>query len=217
LEEVAGSLAHEIKNPLAAIKGLVQLVTESPQSPRTPQRLEVLSREVARMESLVHDGLAVARPMHASTLEATSVELLLREVALAVEPHAIEHRVNVTIEPTSLRAIVDPRAMRAALVNLARNAIDASAPHSSITLRAQPQPRAIEIDVIDHGHGMPREVLDRIGAPFFTTRARGHGLGVLVARSVVERHGGSLQFESESGRGTRAVITVPHREASTEA
>ena len=106
----------------------------------------------------------------------------------------------------------DPRRLREALLNLLSNALEASPPGSRIEVRLSDVAGDSVIEVVDNGRGIPREDLPRVGTPFFTTRAGGTGLGVVITRSIAEQHGGRLELESVPGRGTRATILLPVRE-----
>jgi signal transduction histidine kinase len=103
----------------------------------------------------------------------------------------------------------DPRRLKEALLNLVANAIEATPPGGEVVVEVRPDGDATEIVVRDTGRGMPAETLTRIGTPFFTTRDDGTGLGVVLARSVIAQHGGSLRYESEPGKGTRVKVTLP--------
>jgi signal transduction histidine kinase len=109
----------------------------------------------------------------------------------------------------------DPRRIREVVVNLVANAIDATPPGGDVVVEVRRAGDAIEIAVRDTGHGMPQEMLRRLGTPFFTTRDDGTGLGIVLARSVVAQHGGSLRYDSEPGKGTTASITLPARHAAS--
>jgi two-component system, NtrC family, sensor histidine kinase HydH len=103
----------------------------------------------------------------------------------------------------------DPRRLKEALLNLVANSIEATPPGGEVVVEVRPAGDATEIVIRDTGRGMPAETLGRIGTPFFTTRDDGTGLGVVLARSVVAQHGGSLRYESEPGRGTRVTVALP--------
>lgn len=103
----------------------------------------------------------------------------------------------------------DPRRLTEALLNLVANAIEATPPGGEVVVEVRPAGDQAEIVVRDTGRGMPADTLKRIGTPFFTTRDDGTGLGVVLARSVIAQHGGSLRYESEPGRGTRVKVTLP--------
>ena len=103
----------------------------------------------------------------------------------------------------------DPRRLKEALINLVANAIEATPAGGEVAVEVWRADEEVEIVVRDTGRGMAAETLRRIGTPFFTTRDDGTGLGVVLARSVIAQHGGSLRYESEPGKGTRVSVTLP--------
>jgi signal transduction histidine kinase len=103
----------------------------------------------------------------------------------------------------------DPRRLREALLNLVANAIEATPSGGFVDVEVRRAAGEAEIVIRDTGRGMPAETLRRIGTPFFTTRDDGTGLGIVLARSVIAQHGGSLTYESEPGKGTRVLVAIP--------
>jgi signal transduction histidine kinase len=108
----------------------------------------------------------------------------------------------------------DPRRIREAILNLIANAIEATPRGGEVIVEVRAVDESVQVVVRDTGHGMPQDTLRRLGTPFFTTRDEGTGLGVVLARSVVAQHGGSLRYDSEPGRGTTASITLPARQVA---
>jgi two-component system sensor histidine kinase HydH len=103
----------------------------------------------------------------------------------------------------------DPRRLKEALLNLVVNAIEATPPGGEVAVEVRPAGEGAEIVIRDTGRGMAAETLRRIGTPFFTTREEGTGLGVVLARSVIAQHGGSLRYDSEPGKGTQVRVELP--------
>jgi signal transduction histidine kinase len=214
LESMGGSVAHELKNPLASVKGLVQLLARSASEKRAQERLAVVQSEVERMEGILQEYLSFARPLGALRRGEVDLGQLLEDVAGVVEARAQAAGVRVERRPTSARVRGDGRRLKEALLNLVLNAIEATPPGGRVELGAEPQGAGAVLTVRDTGRGMPAAVLARVGTPFFTTREAGTGLGVVLARTAVVQHGGRLEYESHPGEGTVARITLP---AATEA
>jgi signal transduction histidine kinase len=105
--------------------------------------------------------------------------------------------------------LADPRRLKEALLNLVANAIEATPPGGEVAVEVRPAREETEIVIRDTGRGMAAETLRRIGTPFFTTRDDGTGLGVVLARSMIAQHGGSLRYESAPGKGTSVRVTLP--------
>jgi signal transduction histidine kinase len=208
LEQMGSKLAHELKNPLTGVKALVQLGLRNPAEASSRERLEVVEREVTRMQEILQNHLSFTRPLQ--VVRPTRVDLgpLVSETLVVLSARADDARVRLYARgDATLEA--DPRRLKEALLNLVANAIEATPPGGEVEVDVRPAGDSTEIVVRDTGRGMPAETLKRIGTPFFTTRDDGTGLGVVLARSVIAQHGGSLRYESEPGRGTRVRVTLP--------
>jgi signal transduction histidine kinase len=208
MEQIGLKLSHELKNPLAAIKGLVQLSARSACDPDSAEQLRVVAAEVNRMENILKEYLSFSRPIEALQPKQVALGALADEVLSLMDARAatagvvLRRRGDAVIE-------ADPRRLKDALFNLVGNAVEASPNGGKVEVEIDEVERAARIAVRDTGRGMPPEVLLRLGTPFFTTREEGTGLGVVVARATFAQHGGSLEYSSEPGRGTTAVGTLP--------
>jgi signal transduction histidine kinase len=209
LEALAGGLAHELKNPLAAIKALSQLLARSQDTDRTTQRIGVLVSEIERMERILEEHLSFSRPLGELRRSAVDVGALVDEALSLFEGRASEAGVKLWRSGSGLKASADAGKLRDAIVNLVANALEATPRGGSVEVRLRASGDSASIEVVDSGRGMPPAVLQRIGTPFFTTRAGGTGLGVVMARGIAEQHGGSLAIESQAGRGTSARLSLP--------
>jgi signal transduction histidine kinase len=210
LERMSSHLSHELKNPLGAIKALVQLSARAERDPDIRARLEVVDGEVNRIQSILEGYLSFSRPLETLRPEPVALGPLVDEVLAILEGRAEGARVALRrIGDAEITA--DPRRLKEALLNLFANAIEATPPGGSVEARVDAAGAGARIEVRDTGRGMPPEVLARLGTPFFTTRERGTGLGVLLARGVFAQHGGKLEYASEPGHGTVATGTLPGR------
>ena len=208
LEALGAKVAHEIKNPLASVRALVELVAQGGTDERARKRLEVVLGEVERIEGILQDYLGFSRPLEALRREEVDVSRLLSDTAAVLEARARARGVTLEVAAEPLRARVDPRRLKEALFNLMANALEACEAGGRVEARAGRQEGAVSITVRDTGRGMSPETLARVGTPFFTTREQGTGLGVTLARAVAAQHGGALTFESEEGRGTVATLRL---------
>lgn len=215
LDSLGQRVAHEVKNPLAAIRGLVEVMLEARRAADAPaadpdlRRLTVVAGEVERIERVLRDYLAHQRPL--AELELSDVDLreLARDVAAVLEVRAARSGVTLAVDGGPVPARVDARRLKEAVLNLALNALDAAGADGKVELRASAPAGGPVLEVRDDGRGMTPDELARLGTPGFTTRADGTGLGVALARAVVEQHRGSLGFTSAPGRGTIATIRLP--------
>ncbi|MFY3743009.1 sensor histidine kinase [Anaeromyxobacter sp. Red801] len=204
------TLAHELKNPLTAVKALVQLGLANPREAASHERLEQVARAVERMERILRDYLASARGMAELAPARVEVGPLVSGVLQGLSARASEARVRlVTHGDATVEA--DPRRLEEALVNLVANGIEATPPGGEVAVEVLSSAEGAELVVRDTGSGIAPDALQRLGTPFFSTRSGGNGLGVAHVRSVIAMHGGSLRYESEPGKGTVVRATLPRR------
>lgn len=220
LEGIAARLAHEVKNPLAAIKGLsthmarsLQPDGETKMDPaKMKERLTIVAAEAERLQEIVDGFLSFSRGLDDLTVAPTRPFDIARELSLLLETRAAD--AGVTLEVRGSRELslnADAKKLRQALLNLVLNAMQASSKGSTVTLEVAKSCHdgAAVLRVMDRGAGMSPEILDRIRKPYYTTKEGGSGLGIAIARGIIEQHGGTLRFESTSGRGTTAIVILP--------
>jgi len=209
MEAMTTKLAHELKNPLAVIKSLVQLELRRTTDDKSKQRLEVVYSEAERMQALLKDYLSFARPtddLHVSDLELSE---LMSEVGELLTGRAEAAGIELSVTGTGGALRADSRLLKEALVNVASNALEATPCGGSVDVTYHVGADGTSIVVRDTGIGMAPEVRERIGTPFFTTRDDGTGLGVVIARTAIRQHHGTLEYTSTPGIGTIATIAIP--------
>ncbi len=218
LQSVGARVAHELKNPLASIKGLVQLVARNPDGDRSRERLDVVQTEIERMEAILAEYLSFSRPLE----DLRPQEVDLSHVAAdagAVVAGRIDHG-GLTLKIDGRRAPIegDPRRLKEALLNLLANAIEATPDGGTIVMSTEPtEDGGARLVIRDTGRGIARGDLDRLGTSCFTTRDGGTGLGVMLAHTAIAQHGGALRYASELGRGTTVTIELPSRPPASAA
>lgn len=209
LQSVGAKVAHELKNPLASIKGLCQLVARAPESERTQERLAVVASEISRMETILNEYLSFSRPLEDLNPESVDLTALARDVLDVLAGRADQGGVVLTLDGAPSPVQGDPRRLKEALINLVANAIEATPSGGTVQLRLRSSAAGVTLEVKDSGRGIAAEDLERLGTSFFTTRPNGTGLGVVLAQGVITQHGGSLSYTSAVGQGTTATITLP--------
>jgi signal transduction histidine kinase len=214
VEQLGSRVAHDLKNPLTGVKALVQLGLRNPAEAPSHERLEVVEREIGRMQEILQNYLAFTRPARAMTPRAVALGPLVRDTLVLLSARADDAGVRLYADGEAT-VEVDPGRLKDALLNLVTNAIEATPPGGEVAVEVRPRGERAELVVRDTGRGMPDDVLRRIGTPFFTTRDDGTGLGVVLARTAIAQHGGSLRYESEPGRGTRVSVTLPRAVSGT--
>jgi signal transduction histidine kinase len=215
LQSVGAKVAHELKNPLASIKGLCQLVARTPESERTQERLAVVASEISRMETILNEYLSFSRPLEDLRPETLDVSAIARDVLDVLAGRADQAGVTMTLDGSATVVRGDSRRLKEALINLVANALEATPNGGTVTLRMRNGGTAVVLEVRDSGRGITPEDLERIGTSFFTTRPNGTGLGVVLAQGVINQHGGTLTYASTVGHGTTATITLPVKPEAT--
>jgi signal transduction histidine kinase len=211
LEGIAARMAHEVKNPLSAIKGLSALMARQATDPKVAERMSIVAAEADRLQDIVDGFLSFSRGLDELTLAPTKPYAIARELAVLLETRASEQGVSLEVKGSEEFVLnADARKLRQAVLNLVLNAMQASPQGETVTVNVTKSCGwGACITVTDHGPGMSAETLDRIKKPYFTTRKGGTGLGIAVARGLIEQHGGKLEYASTLGKGTIAKIELP--------
>jgi two-component system sensor histidine kinase HydH len=199
-------MAHELRNPLASLKGHAQLLAEMVrEGSREHAKALVVVAEAERLEALTRDLLAFVRDGEITRARVAPRSLIRRAIGGEADPRVA---IDLTGAPENLW--VDEARLAAALGNLVRNALQASEDAAApVAIRITEGGGAVVIEVRDHGPGVLPGDEERIFEPFFTTRVHGTGLGLAVARRAVEQHDGTLRVEAAEGGGARFVATLP--------
>jgi PAS domain S-box-containing protein len=222
LGQMAASLAHEIRNPLASIDVMTSLLKRRlADHGEEIDLVEKIAGEVARLNRTVTQGLEFARPISPDRRE-QDVAPVLDQALQEVQNHFPEVRVDVVrdYDPHTPRVPLDAGLLRPVLVNLILNAFEALEGQGRLTLRVRqgpegaPRARWAEIEIADDGPGIPADVLEKIFYPFVTTKESGSGIGLAMARKVVECHHGLIDVTTQPGDGTTFRLRLP-RQAET--
>jgi len=213
LGDVAAAFAHEVRNPLNAVSmGLQRLGAEFPAEPAAEygRFVDLLQGEVRRLNAIVEQFLSLARPLPL-TPAPVAVSDLVREVAVLVEAPARAAGVRVRVRAGDDGPVIaaDRGHLTQVLLNLLLNAVQAMPAGGTVTVAAEAVRDGVALTVDDTGPGIPDDVRARIFDPYFTTRPGGLGLGLAIARRIVEAHGGSLEAGTAPGGGARFRVRLP--------
>lgn len=212
LGEMGAMLAHEIRNPLAGIKGYVQLLERKPRDERNAAFARRVLTEVIRLENLVNDLLVFARS-DSSQMSPIDLRALVSET-LSLMRHEAE-RLGIAIAnecPTGLRILGNQDMIGQVLLNLFKNAFQAMPEGGYMRIMAKATGSDITITVSDSGQGISTCDMHRIFEPFFTTKARGTGLGLAICQRIIKEHHGEIRVESVEGNGTSVSVILPGAE-----
>jgi two-component system sensor histidine kinase HydH len=207
--EMGSTLAHEIRNPLAGIKGYAQIIEKRPQELRNKGFARRITVEVLRLESLVSDLLAYAG---SNSFPMSSVDLqgVIIHAVSFVRHEAEQQHVTVISEcPEGVRVSGNRDKLEQVFLNLMKNALQSMPEGGNLHVTANASGKNVIITVSDSGQGIRSEDLPRIFEPFFTTKARGTGLGLALCKKIVEEHKGEIRVESVPGKGTSVSIIIP--------
>ena len=216
---LAAGVAHEIRNPLTAIKAWL-FIQQKQFAPGSPERsdAEIIGNEISRLERIVKDVLLLGRPSEPN-LARVSAEQMLKQVQILLAPQLQKSNIDLTLENSAPPALirVDPQQIQQVLINLIQNAAESIRCDGKVTLRVRTgtkrlgdrQSEVVILEVSDTGKGIPPQVEKRLFDPFFTTKDAGTGLGLSIAARIVEKHGGALQYQTQINRGTTFGIVLP--------
>lgn len=208
---VAAGIAHEIRNPLTSIKGFMQLMMSNKME--VQKYSDIIFSELSRIETIVNEFMLLAKPTDETELVETDIhEILIYVTSLyknQVENQGVEFVQN--FDPDLPLCLSDEKRLKQIFINLVKNALEAMDDGGRLTIKSEydEAESCICCTVKDTGKGIEPEKLQRIGEPFFTTKEKGTGLGVMVTNKFVESLGGSIRYESELDEGTSVIVTFP--------
>jgi signal transduction histidine kinase len=218
LGTLAAGIAHEIRNPLTSLKARLYTLEKHLQAvPAARKDTDIISSEISRLEHIVQDVLSFARPSDPK-LETLAAETVLHEVQGLMSPDLKSRGLQLVVESMpELLIRADSGHLKQVLVNLVRNAAEATEGAGTVTLRTRAaraplggcETDAVILEVVDDGEGISPEVEKRLFDPFFSTKETGTGLGLPIAARIVERHGGVLQYQTRPGHGTTFGVVLP--------
>jgi two-component system sensor histidine kinase PilS (NtrC family) len=210
--ELAGGIAHEIRNPLASISGSVQVLSKELSVGSAERRLmEIIVSESNRLSKILEDFLRFVRPQERRVAEFDVANTVIEVMDLFRLSDEVSdaHRIEVDVEPRSSSLLGDRDQIRQIVYNVAKNAVHAMSAGGTLTVRGREQDAWYTIRFADTGRGMSEEELSRLFTPFSTAFDGGTGLGMAIVRRIVEDHGGAIDAESRPGEGTTVTVLLP--------
>jgi signal transduction histidine kinase len=216
LAQLAGALAHEVRNPLSVIRLNVELLQDeldeiqTPESRRAIQKIEVVKRQCTRLENLLNDFLQFTR-LGKLALKPGSLNEQLEQVLDFYESTARQQNVEVVryLDAELPFVMLDSSTLQAALMNLVKNALEAMPDGGRLEVRTRTTLKGVALDLIDTGCGMDETTLFNMFEKFYSSKRGGTGLGLPTARKIIEAHDGLIDVQSAVGRGTKFTLFFP--------
>ncbi|MDQ1004001.1 two-component system, sporulation sensor kinase E [Neobacillus niacini] len=208
--ELAAGIAHEIRNPMTALKGFIQLLEPSIKAQHS-MYYDVITSELARMDSIINEFLILAKPQETKFQEKDICQIM-RETVELLSPQAVLYNVqfHTHYEDQLPYVYCEPNQLKKVFINLIKNAIEVMPNGGEITIAINSiKDQYIVISIRDEGTGIPKDKIKKLGEPFYTTKEKGTGLGLMVSYRIIEEHNGSMEVESEEGIGTLFKIRIP--------
>ena len=219
LGEMASMMAHEVRNPLGAIAGAVEMLKKdaggrTPEA-RSEELMDILAKEVSRLNRVVTDFLGYARPARAERVQ-VEIGRVLEETLALVRPQAERSGVRIETKAVNpgLKATADPQQLKQAFLNVALNAVQVMPQGGDLSVdfglcASEKGGECLRVRFSDTGVGMSPRDVERAFDPFYTTKEGGTGLGLAVVQRIMDGHGGGVKIQSEPGKGTTVILELP--------
>ncbi|WEG13213.1 ATP-binding protein [Pullulanibacillus sp. KACC 23026] len=211
ISELSASISHEVRNPLTVTKGFLQMLRDPDISLDSRQfYVKISLTELERAEMIINDYLALTKP-HKEAVILANLEEDLGYVLNVIKPYSAIHNVNINHRiHNSLLVQYDQNQLRQCLINLMKNCIESMSMNGgTLNVEMVSDDNHVKIKIEDTGIGMTKEEVNRLGVPYYTTKEKGTGLGMMVAFSAIHAMNGKLNIESEKGKGTVFTIKLP--------
>ncbi len=208
--ELAAGIAHEIRNPMTALKGFIQLL-ENSVGKHHEMYFNVIKSEFQRIESIITEFLVLAKPQ-AIQYQETDLRKIMKETVELLSGQALMHNVQYKewYQDNLPAIIAEPNQLKQVFINIIKNAIEVMEEGGFISIEIQEtKDNFIHIKIMDQGGGISKDKIKKLGEPFYTTKERGTGLGLMVSFNIIKEHKGKVNVESEIGDGTIFHIYLP--------
>ncbi|OCA85946.1 PAS domain-containing sensor histidine kinase [Bacillus sp. FJAT-27225] len=208
--QLAAGIAHEIRNPLTALKGFSKLLSKNTDIEKQGQYLDIIRGELDRIDMIVNEFMSLAKPQAAQYVKAGLLSIIESTISI-LQPQALLHNVQIkTILPTrDIELLCSPNQLKQVFVNFLKNAIEAMPDGGNVYIKVEHlNPSLVQITFTDEGIGIAPEIIGYLGTPFYTTKDKGIGLGLTVSNKIIQEHNGKMEIESQAGIGTTIRIEL---------
>jgi two-component system, sporulation sensor kinase A len=209
--QLAAGVAHEIRNPLTALKGFSKLMQDNPNHEKREDYLAIIMTELNRIDMIVNEFMSLAKPQ-AVKYERNNLISIIESTIQVLHPQALLHNVEIEMENTVdyVDVFCNAQQLKQVFVNFLKNAIESMPFGGKIQIRITfTENRTVVVSIIDDGVGIEKERLRLLGTPFYTTKDKGIGLGLTVSNKIIQEHKGFMRIESEKEEGTRVIVEFP--------
>ncbi|WP_318245816.1 PAS domain S-box protein [Bacillus tianshenii] len=199
--QLAAGIAHEIRNPLTAIKGFFKLLER--EMDQKKEYFHIIESELSRIELILSELLLLAKP-HKVRIQKVSLDTLLKDVTTLLETQAIMNNVwfEMKLDAKDPYIQCDDNQVKQVFINLIKNGIEAMSEGGNIFIETEDEGAEVIIRIRDEGAGIPEEIIARLGEPFYTTKTTGTGLGLMITFNIIKNHHGTVSVKSEVGQGS---------------
>ncbi|KUP08922.1 hypothetical protein Q73_04455 [Bacillus coahuilensis m2-6] len=208
--ELAAGIAHEIRNPMTALKGFIQLLENSMQEDHS-MYFHVIKSELQRIESIITEFLILAKPQ-AVQYQDSNLEKIVQETVELLNAQALLHNVQIIIhcDKDLPKIYAEPNQLKQVFINIIKNAIEVMPSGGEVVLSlTKEKDNEVKISIKDTGAGIPKNKIKKLGEPFYTTKERGTGLGLMVSFKIIREHNGTIEVDSIENEGTTFHIRLP--------
>jgi two-component system sporulation sensor kinase B len=209
--QLAAAVAHEIRNPLTVVKGLLQLYEkDNTYNENSKRHYSLMINELNTAEQVISQFLSTAKPDKDTETEQVNVKCVLQSVTDLLNTYGLLHDNKIVLSMVEDCYIAaNTIEFKQLLINIIKNAIEASKVGDSVVVTAESKKDLVEIKVIDCGQGMSKEEMDSLGTPFYSLKSRGTGLGMMICFNIATKYKGTIHFDSVKGKGTTVAIRFP--------
>ncbi|MBM6617388.1 sensor histidine kinase [Bacillus suaedaesalsae] len=208
--QLAAAVAHEIRNPLTVVKGFLQLYEKDNNNVNSKRHYSLMIDELNTAEQVISQFLSIAKPDKDTQIELVNVKNVLQSVTDLLNTYGLLHDNKIVLERVEDCYIAaNTIEFKQLLINIIKNAIEASKVGDSVVITAERKKDLVEINVIDRGQGMSKEEMNSLGTPFYSLKSKGTGLGMMICFNIATKYKGTIHFDSVKGKGTTVTIRFP--------
>jgi signal transduction histidine kinase len=206
--EIAGGIAHEIRNPMTVVKGYLQMMQLKEEFSSHKKRFDTMIEEIDRANAIITEFLSLAKNAPPN-LQKQSINSILTAIVPLIQADAAKHGIAISLNLSDTPEInLDGKQIRQLVLNLVQNGIEAMSRHGELTIKTRIKGNRVVLSIKDRGNGIPPDVLEKLGKPFFTTKEKGTGLGLSICYRIAENHNAKIEIKTGK-RGTTFMVSLP--------